>query len=160
MGCFKGECLNSPKGVRRHSQTEPPKAKANANIGTKSVKGRNGAEDMVAKKEQGHEDVWTKLVGRASQDKIFINWQPGTALLDTGCQVTHVSQDFCLPNGIKINPINQFKEGFWVLDQLNLEGLNAWTADQQQAAKDLLVDSADVFSKQWFGFEKMQHSEA
>ena len=28
-----------------------------------------------------------------------------------------------------------------------LEGLNAWTAEQQQAAKDLLVDSADVFSK-------------
>ena len=33
------------------------------------------------------------------------------------------------------------------MDHLNLEGLNAWTADQQQAAKDLLVDSADVFSK-------------
>ena len=42
---------------------------------------------------------------------------------------------------------NWGKEGTWVLDQLNLEGLNDWTADQQQAAKDLLVDSADVFSK-------------
>ena len=42
---------------------------------------------------------------------------------------------------------NGGKEGSWVLDQLNLEGLNAWTADHQQAAKDLLVDSADVFSK-------------
>ena len=41
---------------------------------------------------------------------------------------------------------NGGKEASWVLDQLNLEGLNAWTADQQQAAKDLLVDSADVFS--------------
>ena len=30
-----------------------------------------------------------------------------TALLDTGSQVTHVSQDFCLANGIKIHPINQ-----------------------------------------------------
>ena len=39
------------------------------------------------------------------------------------------------------------KVGTWGLDQLNLEGLNAWTADQQQAAKDLLVDSDDVFSK-------------
>ena len=39
------------------------------------------------------------------------------------------------------------KEGSWVLDQLNLEGVEAWTADQQQTAKDLLVDSADVFSK-------------
>ena len=42
---------------------------------------------------------------------------------------------------------NRGKEGSWVLDQLNLEGLNAWTADQLQAAKDLLADSADVFSK-------------
>ena len=33
------------------------------------------------------------------------------------------------------------------MDQLNLEGLEAWTADQQQAAKDLLVDCADVLSK-------------
>ena len=37
----------------------------------------------------------------------FINGQPVTALLDTGSQVTHVSKDFCLANGIKINPINQ-----------------------------------------------------
>ena len=36
-----------------------------------------------------------------------------TALLDTGNQVTHVSQDFCLAKGIKIHPINQ---------QVNIEG--------------------------------------
>ena len=39
------------------------------------------------------------------------------------------------------------EEESWVLDQVNFEGLEAWTADQQQTAKDLLVDSADVFSK-------------
>ena len=39
------------------------------------------------------------------------------------------------------------RRGPWVLDQLNLDRLNAWTIDQQWAAKDLLVDSADVFSK-------------
>ena len=39
------------------------------------------------------------------------------------------------------------KEGAWVLDQLNLQGLDNWTEDQQRVAKDLLVDSADVFSK-------------
>ena len=33
------------------------------------------------------------------------------------------------------------------MDQLNLEGLDVWTEDQQKAAKDLLVDSADVFSE-------------
>ena len=49
---------------------------------------------------------------------------------------------------------NGWKEGSWVLDQLNLEGLEAGTADQQQAAKDLLVDSADVFSKNDFNLGK------
>ena len=33
------------------------------------------------------------------------------------------------------------------MDQLNLEGLESWTGEQQQSAKDLLVDSADVFAK-------------
>ena len=42
---------------------------------------------------------------------------------------------------------NGGKEGSRVLDKLNLEGLDAWTADQQQAVKDLLVVTADVFSK-------------
>ena len=39
------------------------------------------------------------------------------------------------------------KGGSWILDQLNLEGLESWTGEQQQSAKDLLVDSADVFAK-------------
>ena len=42
---------------------------------------------------------------------------------------------------------NRGKEGTWVLDQLNLEGLNRWTSEQQQSAKNLLVESADVFSQ-------------
>ena len=33
------------------------------------------------------------------------------------------------------------------LDQLHLEGLDSWTVEQQQSAKELLVESADVFSK-------------
>ena len=37
--------------------------------------------------------------------------------------------------------------GSWILDQLNLEGLDSWTGEQQQSSKDLLVDSADVFSQ-------------
>ena len=68
---------------------------------------------MVEKKEQGHEDVWTKLVGRRNEEKYFINRQPVTALLDTGSQATHVSQDFYLANGIKIHPRNLL---------LNIEG--------------------------------------
>ena len=39
------------------------------------------------------------------------------------------------------------KGGSWILDQLNLEGLNSWTREQQQSSRDLLVDSADVFAK-------------
>ena len=39
------------------------------------------------------------------------------------------------------------KGGSWILDQLNLEGLNCWTGEQQQSARDLLVDSAEVFAK-------------
>ena len=39
------------------------------------------------------------------------------------------------------------KGGFWILEQLNLEGLNSWTGEQQQSARDLLVDSAEVFAK-------------
>ena len=42
---------------------------------------------------------------------------------------------------------NGGKEGSRGLDQQNLKGVETWTPDQQQAAKDLLVDSADVFSK-------------
>ena len=50
--------------------------------------------------------------------------------------------------------VSKFKQGpagwkgdSWILDQLNLEGLDSWTGEQQQSAKDLLVDSADVFSQ-------------
>ena len=33
------------------------------------------------------------------------------------------------------------------MDKLNLEGLNSWTGEQQQSARDLLVESAEVFAK-------------
>ena len=63
--------------------------------------------DLVEKKKLAHEDLWAKLVGRANEDNIFINGHPVTALLDTGSQVNHVSQDFCLAEGIKIHPTDQ-----------------------------------------------------
>ena len=40
------------------------------------------------------------------------------------------------------------KGGSWILDQLNLEGLNSWTEEQQQSARELLVDSTDVFDEE------------
>ena len=69
---------------------------------------------MVEKKEPHTEGVWARLVGRANEDKTFINGHPVTALLDTGSQVTHISQDFSLAKGIKTHPINQL---------LNIEGM-------------------------------------
>ena len=76
-----------------------------ASIGVKSVtnEGVRG-DDLVEQKGPAHMGVWEKLVGRANGERIFINGQPVTALLDTGSQVTHVSHDFCLANGIEIHP--------------------------------------------------------
>ena len=46
----------------------------------------------------------------------------------------------------KLGP-NRGKEETLVLDQLNLEGLNSWTSEQQQSAQNPLVESTDVFSQ-------------
>ena len=87
-----------------------------------------GQRAVVAKEERGHEEIWTKLVGRANEDKSFINGQPVTALLDTGSQVNLVNQDFFLANGIKINLINQLinieEDGRTPLNMLDILKLN------------------------------------
>ena len=76
-----------------------------ASIGVKSVTDEGVTGDgLVEQKGPAHMGVWEKLVGRANE-RIFINGQPVTALLDTGSQVTHVSHDFCLANEIEINPL-------------------------------------------------------
>ena len=43
-----------------------------------------------------HNNPWAKLIGRANEDQIMINGHPVTALLDTGSQVTHVSEAFAM----------------------------------------------------------------
>ena len=62
-------------------------------------------DDLAKQKGPTHMSVWEKLVGRANEERIFINGQPVTALLDTGSQVIHVSHDYCVANGIEINPL-------------------------------------------------------
>ena len=39
------------------------------------------------------------------------------------------------------------KDNSWILDQLDLGQLNTWSVDQQQAAKKLLCDYSETFSK-------------
>ena len=96
----KGECRSSPQGLKRHSPDKP------ASIGMKSVTNEGVTGDHLAKqKDPNHMGVWEKLVDRANEESIFINGQPVTALLDTGSQVTHVSHDYCVANGIAINPL-------------------------------------------------------
>ena len=55
-------------------------------------------------------DPWTRLIGRANEEQIVINGHPVTALLDTGSQVTHISEAFCQANDIQINPLDQLVE--------------------------------------------------
>ena len=38
-------------------------------------------------------DPWARLIGRANEEKIKVNGNTLTALLDTGSQVTHISLD-------------------------------------------------------------------
>ena len=58
-------------------------------------------------------DPWARLIGRANEEKITVNGNTVTALLDTGSQVTHISLDYCQAMGIPINPIEQL---------INIEG--------------------------------------
>ena len=77
------------------------------NIGTESTIKEKETESLVGQEDLPHADLWAKLVGRANEDQIVINGHLMTALLDTGSQVTHVSETFCLSKGFQINSISQ-----------------------------------------------------
>ena len=85
-----GECLNSPKELERHSPSDQP------TIDTTAEKGAN----KLAEKRNSSIDPWTRLIGRANEEQIVINGHPVTALLDTGSQVTPISEAFCQGNKI------------------------------------------------------------
>ena len=55
------------------------------------------------------------MIGRANEEQIVINGHPVTALLDTGSQVTHISEAFCQANSIQIHPLDKMVEieGDW-----------------------------------------------
>ena len=95
------ECMNSPINSHSHSQC----------ISTKSstLGGKNVARESNRNPQRNtlNPDPWTRLIGRANEEKIMVNGKSVTALLDTGSQVTHISHDYCQAMGIPIHPITQ-----------------------------------------------------
>ena len=90
--------MNSPT-TQRHS---PTISKA-TNIGGKKMASNNNTPSKFL-----NPDPWTRLIGRANEEKITVNGNTVTALLDTGSHVTHVSLDYCQAMGIPIHPLNSW----------------------------------------------------
>ena len=67
-------------------------------------------EKEAEKLTKEHNNPWTKLIGRANEEQIMINGHPVTALLDTGSQVTHISEAFCHANNFQIHPLDKLVE--------------------------------------------------
>ena len=86
----KGECFNSPTSLESHSPVDQP-----------------SIEISEEKEAQGKNNPWSRLIGRANEEQIVINGHPMTALLDTGSQVTHISEAFCQANNIQIHPLDK-----------------------------------------------------
>ena len=78
--------MNSPN-TQRHSST----ISKSTNIGGKRM-ARNTTNNDTPSKFL-NPDPWTRLIGRANEEKITVNGNTVTALLDTGSQVTHVRLD-------------------------------------------------------------------
>ena len=92
--------MNSPT-TPRHS----PTISKSTNIGGKKM-ATNTINNNTPTKFL-NPDPWARLIGRANEEKITVNGNTVTALLDTGSQVTHISLDYCQAMGIPINPIDQ-----------------------------------------------------
>ena len=93
----KGECFNSPVSLESHSPV------GQSNLETSEEKEACGLA-------QEKNNPWTRLIGRANEEQIIINGHPVTALLDTGSQVTHISEAFCQANNIQIHPLDKLVE--------------------------------------------------
>ena len=89
--------MNSPTDLQSHS----PCISKSTNVGGKTLVGENSSSKFL------NPDPWTRLIGRANEERIIVNGKTVTALLDTGSQVTHISHDYCQAMVIPIHPISQ-----------------------------------------------------
>ena len=96
----QGECFNSPISLESHSPVDQP------SIETSTEKEAN----RLAHKKNISNNPWPRLIGRANEEQIVINGHPVTDLLDTGSQVTHISEAFCQANSIQIHPLDKLVE--------------------------------------------------
>ena len=94
------QCLNSPRSLESHSTVDQPI------IETCTEKKAN----RLANKKTVSNNPWSRLIVSANEEQIVINGHPVTALLDTGSQVTHISEAFCQANKIQINPLDKLVE--------------------------------------------------
>ena len=100
-GLFKkGKCLNNPTSLEIHSPVDQPITET---FTEKEV-------NSLAHKKNVSNNPWSRLIGRANEEQIVINGHPVTALLDTGSQVTHISEAFCQANKIQIHPLDKLVE--------------------------------------------------
>ena len=83
--------------LESHSQVEPP------NLETSEKKEAYGLA-------QEKNNPWARLIGRANEEQIMAKGHPVTALLDTGSQVTYISEAFCQANNIQIHPLDKLVE--------------------------------------------------
>ena len=100
--------MNSPTSPR-HS----PTISKSTNIGGKGM-ARNTINNNTPTKFL-NPDPWARLIRGANEEKITVNGNTVTTLLDTGSQVKHISLDYCQAMGITINPIDQLVniDGSW-----------------------------------------------
>ena len=88
--------MNSPT-----AQGHSPCISKATNIGGRKMASKDTSSKFL------NPDPWTRLIGRANEEKITVNGNTVIALLDTRSQVTHVSLDYCQVMGIPIHPIEQ-----------------------------------------------------
>ena len=96
----KGDSFNIPINLESHSPVDQPITETSIE---KEV-------NRLAHKKNVSKNPWSRLIGRANEEQIVINGHPVTALLDTGSQVTYISEAFCQANSIQIHPLDKLVE--------------------------------------------------